>query len=105
MTLSDQAPLSSTRVRLKVLRELPEDRAWHVDRMNFTTSIRHLADGERRAVTVVTRPCAGWPEKSRDAFDRAVMKALNDLPGAAGSVTITMGRTYETEWDGVRAPI
>ena len=102
---ADQAPRSSQRARLKILRHLPEAYEYHLDRMAVTTAVREMADGNHRAVTTVTRPCAGGPDARRYAFDNVVLNALRELPGADGNITITVGHTYEVEWDGVRVPV
>ena len=98
----EQAPRSSTRVRARLLRVMNDAEVDSVlDRMEVYTRVC----GNDRAVTTVTRPSMNWPGSQRDEFDKRIVRALSELPGFTGSVAITVGRVYQIEWDGVRAPV
>lgn len=96
--MSDEAP-ESTKYLRKAL-------GWHreladidLDRIEITTKV----DSKRRAVSTLTRPVVHFTEQHM--VDKAFADAFGELPGFADSYAITMGRTFEVEWDGVRAPI
>ena len=99
--MRNEAPRSSNRVRARLVVGLGTDLWEQVgDRIEIWTRV----DGRDRAVTTITRPCAGWPDRARNDFDRRMIATLGALPGSDKSVTITMGRTYEITWDGVCVP-
>jgi hypothetical protein len=101
--MTDHAPESSRLVRLAILNrtDLP---ARVIDRLTISTArVARRTDLGFRAVTTVERSRLNAQEQ--EYYDPMIMHALKCLPGFGGTVTMTMGRTYEVEWDGVCAPI
>lgn len=98
--MRDDAPRSTALVRGRLACALAGEFDVALDAMVAATRV----DTRDRAVTTVTRPCRSWPPSRADEFDRLVIAALTRLPGAAHGVAISMGRTYEITWAGVRVP-
>lgn len=98
--MTDAAPVSSRHVRLKLhnLVNIPEI---VIERLEITTAITAWD----RAHTTVQRPDAGPRLDLQEKWDAETLAALRYLEGADSSVVMTMGRTFEVEWDGVCRPI
>jgi hypothetical protein len=68
-----------------------------------TTKAARRTEPGFRAVTTVQRP--RLDRLAQEHCDHMIQQALKRLPGFGGGITMTMGRTYEVEWDGICAPI
>jgi hypothetical protein len=103
--MTDMAPISSNRVLHTLNRYLfdavPEQ---IIDRMEVSTVAREDRHGAYRAVSTVARPKRNT-EAQYHEMDRAVAEAFKRLPGFAGSYSVTMGTSYEVEWDGICRPV
>lgn len=75
-----------------------------IEGMEITTAVIAGADLRYRARTVVSRPTRLGPAALTEV-DRQVTAAFKVLPGYPGSHAITMGKTYEVEWQGITRPI
>lgn len=103
--MSDQAPVSSRHVKLKLmnLANIPER---IIDDLEVTTEITR----SDRARTTVQRPLVTMgmhnnPGEEQHRWDNEVLAALRYLEGFEGSIRMSMGRTFIVEWDGVCRPI
>lgn len=97
--MTDQAPVSSRHVRLKLqnLADIPER---VIERMEIATEITK----NDRARTTVERPRTTNPTEHAQ-WDKEIQQALHYLEGAENTIQLTMGRTFTIEWDGICRPI
>jgi hypothetical protein len=98
--MADQAPESSKYV-LRMIGLSRDLAGLDLSQIEVTTAVRGPS---MRAETTITRPGSKTLDQSYER-DRAFLDVFKKLSGFSGSYTITMGRTYTVEWDGVRAPI
>lgn len=99
MTAKDQAPRSSALVRARLARIESLD---YRDLLAITVTT--TVDYQEQAYTTVSRPLLRRLE-DQSGLDKRILVVLRSLPGAAKTVTITMGREYNVTWNGVRAPV
>jgi hypothetical protein len=97
--MSDEAPVSSRHVRIKLhnLANVPER---ELDRIEIVSRIIK----NDRAETTVQRPLTSRRDH-QEMWDKEIMRALRYLEGADGNLHMTMGRTFTIEWDGICRPI
>ena len=97
--MTDQAPRSSAyiRRRLHFTCDIPEQL---LSRLTIVTAITR----KELAETTIQRPIGRGPDE-QEYWDQQIQESLRGLEGFAGSIIITMGRTFTVEWDGVRAPV
>lgn len=96
--MTDEAPRSS----MHVMRRLSSVAI--PDRVLAQIEIVTMADRDDRAVTRVSRPVAQGPA-DQELWDQEIQRALRSLKGAGNSMTITMGRWFTIEWDGICRPV
>lgn len=98
--MTDQAPVSSRHVRLKLhnLANIPEAT---VERMEITTRITR----DDRAETTVRMPRQPMPAVW-DRWHNEILQALRYLEGADQGIPFAgVGQTFEVVWDGICRPI
>lgn len=95
----DQAPVSSSHVRVHLLRNTTLHEMAILPLSIVTTVTR-----DDKAETVVQRPHTEWLDIQRQ-WDQEIMDALRRLSGQSGSLIMSMGRTFTVTWDGICRPV